>query len=87
MGRHSRDLDGWAAAMEVGNDDEALRELHRLLGRLLDSEDRIKDTARSVSKAPNEEVRRSLDTALNRIDLAVVAIDDALRMFAAHERG
>jgi hypothetical protein len=73
--------------MEVGNDEDALRELHRLLGRLLDSQDRIRTTARSVSKAPNEDVRRSLATALGRIDLAVVAIDDALRSFAVHERG
>ncbi len=82
-----RDLDAWAVAVGASNDFDAAGELHKLLGRLLDGQDRIRTTARSLSKAPNEDVRRSLATALGRLDLAVMAVDEALRGFAIHERG
>jgi hypothetical protein len=82
-----RDLDAWAVALGVSNDDDASGELHKLMGRLLDGQDRIRTTARSLSKAPNEDVRRSLATALGRLDLAVFAVGEALRDFAVHERG
>ncbi len=82
-----RDLDAWAVAMGVSNDFDASGELHKLMGRLLDGQDRIRTAARSLSKAPNEDVRRSLATALGRLDLAVLVVDEALRGFAVHERG
>lgn len=82
----SRDLDEWADALGATTDDDAIGELHKLLGRLLDGQDRVRSVARSLSKAPNEDVRRSLATALGRLDLAVVAVDDVLRGFAVHER-
>lgn len=82
-----RDLDAWAVAVGATNDFDAAGELHKLLGRLMDGQDRIRTAARSLSKAPNEDVRRSLATALGRLDLAVMAVDEALRGFAIHERG
>ncbi|WP_405063844.1 hypothetical protein OG474_19950 [Kribbella sp. NBC_01505] len=82
-----RDLDAWAVALGVSNDSDASGELHKLMGRLLDGQDRIRTAARSLSKAPNEDVRRSLATALGRLDLAVFAVGEALRGFAVHERG
>ncbi|GAB3829709.1 hypothetical protein [Kribbella italica] len=82
-----RDLDAWANALGVANDADASGELHKLLGRLLDGQDRVRAAARSLSKAPNEDVRRSLATALGRLDLAVFVVDEALRGFAVHERG
>ena len=81
-----RDLDEWADALGASSDDEALGELHKLLGRLLDGQDRVRGVARLLSRAPNQDVRRSLATALGRIDLAVIAVDEALRGFAVHER-
>lgn len=82
-----RDLDAWAVAVGATNDFDAAGELHKLLGRLMDGQDRIRTTARSLSKAPSEDVRRSLATALGRLDLAVMAVDEALRGFVIHERG
>ncbi|TDO62587.1 hypothetical protein EV651_106202 [Kribbella sp. VKM Ac-2571] len=82
-----RDLDGWADALGARTDDEASAELHKLMGRLLDGQDRVRKVARSLSKAPNDEVRRSLALALGRIDLAVLVVGEALRGFAVHERG
>ena len=82
-----RDLDGWADALGVRNDEDASGELHKLMGRLLDAQDRVRTVARSLSRAPKDDVRGSLATALGRLDLAVVAVDQALRGFAVHERG
>ena len=82
-----RDLDEWADALGVRNDEDASGELHKLMGRLLDGQDRVRAVARSLSKAPNDEVRQSLATALGRLDLAVFVVDEALRGFAVHERG
>lgn len=82
-----RDLDEWADALGVNNDDDAVAELHKILGRLLHGQDRVQKVARSLSKAPNDDVRRLMATAVGRIDLAVLAVSDALRGFTIHERG
>lgn len=81
-----RDLDVWADSLGVGNDDEAVGALQRLLGRLLDGQDRVRSAARSLSGAPGNELHGELSKALGRIDLSVVAVEDALRGFRIHER-
>jgi hypothetical protein len=81
-----RDLDVWADSLGVGNDDEAVGVLQRLLGRLLDGQDRVRSAARSLSSAPGKELQGELSKALGRIDLSVVAVEDALRGFRIHER-
>ena len=81
-----RDLDVWADSLGVGNDDEAVGVLQRLLGRLLDGQDRVRSAARSLSGAPGKELQTELSKALGRIDLSVIAVEDALRGFRIHER-
>ncbi|RZU20050.1 hypothetical protein EV645_2271 [Kribbella rubisoli] len=81
-----RDLDVWADSLGVANDDEAVGVLQRLLGRLLDGQDRVRSAARAVSGAPSKDLHSELSKALGRIDLSVVAVEDALRGFQIHER-
>ena len=81
-----RDLDVWADALGVANDDEAVGVLQRLLGRLLDGQDRVRSAARALSGAPGKDLQTELSKALGRIDLSVIAVEDALRGFRIHER-
>ncbi|MPZ61145.1 MAG: hypothetical protein GEU93_07585 [Propionibacteriales bacterium] len=81
-----RDLDAWAHALGVDNDDDAIGVLHRLTDGLVDADDRLRGAQKTLAKAPNRDVLVQLSRALGRIDQLQTVLEEVARGFQIHER-
>jgi hypothetical protein len=87
MARTRRDLDAWANALDVRNDDDAKGVLGRLLLRLSDTHSSLAESSRLVNRAPDGDVTASLSRAMGNVGEAMDELTTVLLSFAAHERG
>src|SRR3954470_8061960 len=87
MARTRRDLDAWATALDVRNDDDAKGVLGRLLLGLSDTHAALAESSRLVNRAPDGDVTASLSRAMGNVGEAMDELTTVLLSFAAHERG
>jgi hypothetical protein len=87
MARTRRDLDAWATALDVHNDDDAKGVLGRLLLGLSDTHAALAESSRLVNRAPDGDVTASLSRAMGNVGEAMDELTTVLLSFAAHERG
>jgi hypothetical protein len=83
----NRDLDQWATAMGVTNDDEAIRLLTKTLVMVKVAQTYCADIVRATRSGPDDSVYRSALTA----QVAFISIEDQMRpifrAFRRHSRG
>jgi hypothetical protein len=87
MARSRRDLDAWANALDVHNDDDARGVLGRLLLGLSNTHAALAESSRTVNRAPDGDVTASLSRAMGNVGDAMDELTTVLLSFAAHERG
>jgi hypothetical protein len=81
------DLDLWATALGVNNDDDALRAMRRLVSEVDVAAVLLRGAWQKVKDAPDDESRRHLVKALAEAVLAVDELRHVQKSFALHERG
>jgi hypothetical protein len=81
------ELDRWARALGVDNDDAALKALAQVIASLRAAQDQAAEVARATSDAPDPEVSTGCGTAVREIDAALDGLVQLYHKFHRHQRG
>jgi hypothetical protein len=81
------ELDRWAVALGVGNDDEAMRALTRLMAALKAAQEHAAEVASATTDAPDPEVSDGARSAVTEIDAALDELVRIYHKFQHHYRG
>lgn len=82
-----RDLDGWARALGVGNDDDACARLRTLIAQAQVASDLFLEVARDLSEVKSQEPIATLQSASYRLDEVTETLSETERGFRVHARG
>jgi predicted phage tail protein len=81
------DLDLWATALGVNNDDDALQVLRQVLAQVDAAAQQLRTAWHKVADAPDDEARKHIAKALTEAVVAVDELRHVQKSFRLHERG
>lgn len=81
------DLDAWAVALGVSNDDDALQVLRRVVAEVDAAATLLRGVWRKVADAPDGKARDHLVKSLGEAVIAVDELRHVQKSFRLHERG
>lgn len=81
------ELDTWARALGVDNDDDAMTALAQVMGKLRAASEQATEAARATSGAPDPEVSEGCRIASTEVEAALDGLVQLYHKFHRHQRG
>lgn len=87
MSKKSQQLDLWATALGVTNDDDALKVLRKVVIRLKAGMDSCDEIAKATAGAPDDTVKANANRAKSNFEKTLVTALAVTNAFKQHSRG